>query len=66
LDLCENQNKKALRLRITVTWCYTNKLSAMGVRRYFSRGSRVDNLLILFSLLTMLCKWTYTKRFTIS
>jgi len=36
----------------------------MGVRRKFSRGSNVDIILILFRLLTMQCKWTFTKRVT--
>jgi len=40
--------------------------SAMGVRRKFSRGGQVDILFIIFMLLTMQCKWTFTKRFTIS
>ena len=35
----------------------------MGVRRNFSRVGNVDILFILFSLLTMQCKWTLTKRF---
>jgi len=34
----------------------------MGVRRNFSRG--IEILLIFFRLLTMQCKWTFTKRFT--
>jgi len=41
------------------------QLSIMGVRRNFSRGN-IKNLLILFRLLTMQCKWTFTKRFTLS
>ena len=40
--------------------------ATMGVRRNFSRGSNVDRLLIIFKLLTMQCKWTFTKRFAIS
>jgi len=42
---------------------YSNK--DMGVRRNFYRGSKIDILLILFRLLTMQCKWTFTKRFTL-
>ena len=38
----------------------------MGVRRNFSRGGNVEVLLIIFNLLTMQCKWTFTKRFTLS
>ena len=34
----------------------------MGVRRKFSRGGKVDNLLIFFRLLAMQRKWTYTKK----
>jgi len=34
----------------------------MGVRRNFSRGSKVDILLIFFRLLAMQRKWTYTKK----
>jgi len=39
----------------------------MGVHRNFSRrgGVNVKILLILFRLLTMQCKWTFTKRFTL-
>jgi len=37
---------------------------SMGVRRNFSRGGNAEILLILFRLLTMQCKWTFTKRFT--
>jgi len=33
----------------------------MGVRRNFSRGSKVDILLICFRLLVMQRKWTHTK-----
>jgi len=33
----------------------------MGVRRNFSVGGNVEMLLILFKLLTMQCKWTFTK-----
>ena len=38
----------------------------MGVRRNISRGGSIDILLILFRLLTMQCKCTFTKRFTLS
>jgi len=38
----------------------------MGVRRNFSRGVNVNNLLILVRLLTMQFKCTFTKRFTLS
>ena len=38
----------------------------MGARRNFSRGGNVEILLILFRLLTMKCKWTFTKRFSLS
>jgi len=38
----------------------------MGVGRNFSRGGNVDILHIIFKLLTMQCKWTFTKRFTLS
>jgi len=39
----------------------------VGVRRNFSRGGgNVNILLILVRLLTMQCKRTFTKRFTIS
>jgi len=38
----------------------------MGVRRNFSRGGKVDILHILFGLLMMQRKWTYTKRFNLS
>ena len=38
-------------------------LSTMGI---FSRGDNVDLLLILFRLLTMQCKCTFTKHFTLS
>jgi len=34
----------------------------MGVRRNFSRGDKVDILLIFFWLLTMQHKLTYTKK----
>jgi len=34
----------------------------MGVRRNFSRGAKVDILLIFFRLLAMQRKWTYTKK----
>jgi len=33
----------------------------MSVRINFSRGGKVDILLIFFRLLSMQCKWTYTK-----
>jgi len=33
----------------------------MGVRRNFSRGGKVDILLIFFRLLAIQRKWTYTK-----
>ena len=38
----------------------------MGVRRNFPRGVNVDILLIIFKLLAMHCKWTFTKRFSLS
>ena len=38
----------------------------MGGRRNFSKGGNVDILLIFFRLLTLQCKWTFTKRFTVS
>jgi len=38
----------------------------MGVRKTFSRGWNVDNLLIIFRLLTLQCKGMFTKRFTVS
>ena len=38
----------------------------MGVRRNISRDGNVDILLILFRLLTIQCKCTFTKRFTLS
>jgi len=38
----------------------------MGVRRNFSSGGNDENLLMLFRLLTMQCKWTFTKPITIS
>ena len=41
-------------------------VSTMGVGRYFSRRGEVDILLIFFRLLRMQCKWTFTKRFTVS
>jgi len=44
----------------------TTNSGSMGVRRNFSRGGNVDILLIVFKLLTMQCKWTFTKRFTLS
>jgi len=37
----------------------------MGVRRIFPEGGNVKKLLILFRLLTMQSKWTFTKRFTL-
>jgi len=33
-----------------------------GVRRSFSRGGKVDILLIFFRLLAMQQKWTHTKK----
>jgi len=39
---------------------------SMGIRSNFSRGGKVDILLIFFSLLTMQCKRTFTKRFSLS
>jgi len=38
----------------------------MGIRRIFSMGCNVDSLLILFKLLTIPCKWTFTKRFNLA
>jgi len=38
------------------------KFCAMGVRRNFSRGGKVDILLIFFWLLTMQRKLMYTKK----
>jgi len=38
----------------------------MGVRRNFSRGGNVDNLLIVFRLVSMQCKRTFTEHFTLS
>ena len=35
-------------------------------QKIFHRGGNVENLLMLFRLLTMQCKWTFTKRFTLS
>jgi len=32
----------------------------------FPGGGNLDILLIIFKLLTMQCKWTFTKRFTLS
>jgi len=50
---------------------HTSKLAervkvAIGVRRNFSRGWNVDILLIIFRLLTLQCKWTFTKSFPVS
>ena len=46
--------------------CITHE-STMGVRRKFSRGvGNVDILLKIFRLLTIQCKWTFIKRFTLS
>jgi len=36
-------------------------VAGKGVRRNFSRGGKIDILLILFRLLAMQGKWTYTK-----
>jgi len=38
----------------------------MGVRKNFSRRGNVDILLVVFRLVTMQCKWTFTKLFTLS
>jgi len=38
----------------------------MGARRNFSRRGKVEILLIVLRLLMMQCKWTFTKRFTLS
>ena len=38
----------------------------MGACRNFSREGNVDIFLVLFRLLTMQCKRTFTKRFTLS
>jgi len=38
----------------------------MGIRRNFARGYNVGILLILFRLLTIQCRWRFTKRFTLS
>jgi len=35
-------------------------------QKFFQEGGNVEILLILFRLLTMQCKWTFTKRFTLS
>ena len=42
---------------------YTN-VRSMGVRR--KKRGNADILLIIFKLPTMQCKWTFTKRFTLS
>jgi len=47
-------------------YSYYTAFQIMGVRRIFSRGGNIHILLILFGLLTMQCKKTFTKRFTIS
>ena len=49
------------------TWNLAERVNvAMGVRRNFSRWSKVDILLIILRLLTLQCKWTFTKRFPVS
>jgi len=40
--------------------------NAHGRLKKFSRESNVDIWLIFFRLLTMQCKWTFTKRFILS
>ena len=47
-------------------WCTSTIVIGMGVRRNFSRRSNVESLLILCRSLTMQCKSTFTKRFTLS
>jgi len=37
-----------------------------GVRRKFSRGGKLDILLILSMLVTIQCQCTFTKRFALS
>ena len=36
------------------------------LQKYFQGGGNVVILLTLYRLLTMPCKWTFTKRFTLS
>jgi len=38
----------------------------MGGHRNFSRGGNADILVVIFKLLTLQCKWTFTTRFTVS
>jgi len=39
---------------------------AMGVAVLFKEGDNVDILLVVFRLLRLQCRWTFTKRFTVS
>ena len=43
-----------------------NSFEYMDIRRIFSRGDNVGILLILFRLLTIQCRWMFTKCFTLS
>jgi len=63
-DYAHTGNKKGNRW----TWppWTISRGASKGVGRKLSRGGNVNILLILFRLLTMQCKCTFTKRFTVS
>jgi len=61
----EEQTDCSLMLYLTSEYVFENFGEARASAEIFP-GSIVENLLIFFRLLTMQCKWTFTKRFTIS
>jgi len=59
-DLFENEKRKGKFSSSEIcSWSWASA-------EIFPGGGKVDILLILFRFLTMQCKWTYTKRFTLS
>ena len=59
---------------VSLTWlAHTSKLaervnesSHWRLQKFFHKGDKVDILLVFCKLQTLQCKWTFTKRFTVS
>ena len=61
--MCKQQNVKSL---VVLTQQVSEESSIYGRPQKSFQGGNVDILLTLFRLLTMHCKRTFTKRFTLS
>jgi len=64
---CEAYPTKILEKSPSAPTHEKNPSDAHGFpQNFFQVGGNVDTLFIIFRLLTFQCKWTFTKRFTVS